>query len=117
MRNRSTVCRHWQTAILPVLAALVSVSCGVGSAQIGNTSANVTPASLSLNSSSLSFGNVTVGTSVAKAIALTNTSAVGGDSVSFSQVTVTGSGFTATTATLPIVLAPGASSTITIKFA
>jgi hypothetical protein len=117
VRNASTICRNLQVGAASLLAMLLSVSCGVGSAQMGNSSGNVTASNVSLNTSSLDFGNVEVGSSAAKAITLTNTSASDGPSVTFSQVTVTGSGFTVTTASLPILLTPGAASTVTVTFA
>ncbi len=89
----------------------------MGGAQIGRSASNLTPARLSLSTSSISFGSVTVGTSATSTITLTNSSAAGGPSVTFSQVAVTGSGFTVSTAALPIVLTPGGTSTITIQFA
>jgi hypothetical protein len=116
MSYTSAVCRNVHLTVAALLAALLSVSCGVGSAQIGHAAPNVIAASLSLNASSINFGNVSVGKNVTNAITLTNTSASGGPSVTFSQVIVTGSGFTVTTASLPVVLAPGVASTISVNF-
>jgi hypothetical protein len=79
--------------------------------------ASTTSASLTLNASSIDFGNVSVGSSKNGTITLTNSSASGGPNVTFSQVAATGSSFTASTSALPIVLKPGASSTVTIGFA
>jgi hypothetical protein len=74
-------------------------------------------ATLSLNESSIDFGSVQDGSSKSSSLTLTNSSASGGPSVTFSQVSATGAGFSATTASLPIVLAAGESSTISIVFA
>ena len=115
MRTAATR-RNLHLAATALLAAMVSVSCGVGGTQIGSSAPNVMPASLALNASSLNFGNVSLGNTGTNSLILTNTAASGGPSVTFSQVTVAGSGFTVTTATLPIVLAPGGSSTITVSF-
>jgi Abnormal spindle-like microcephaly-assoc'd, ASPM-SPD-2-Hydin len=73
-------------------------------------------ATLSLNESSIDFGSVQDGSSKSSSLTLTNSSASGGPSVTFSQVSATGTGFSATTASLPIVLAAGESSTISIVF-
>jgi hypothetical protein len=101
-------------AALVFLAALVSVSCGGG---MVNASQNAGASGLTLNTSNVDFGNVSVGGSKASVITLTNASASGGPDVTFSQVTVTGSGFAVTPVSLPIVLVPGQASTVTITFA
>jgi hypothetical protein len=108
--------RNWLGAVVALLAALVSISCGGGTTATSQ-GASATSASLTLNTSSVDFGNVSVGTSKNGSITLTNSSASGGPSITFSRVTAAGSSFTASTSALPIVLAPGASSTITIIFA
>ena len=108
--------RNWLGAVTVLLAALGSISCGGGMAGTSQT-AGTTSASLTLNTSSIDFGNVSVGSSKNGTITLTNSSASGGPSVTFSQVTAAGASFTASTSALPIVLTPGASSTITITFA
>lgn len=112
--------RKWQSAMVACLAALLGVSCGGAMQQVTHsttTTGGTKAASLSLNESSLDFGNVQVGSSKSNSIALTNSSASDGPSVTFSQVTATGTGFGVTTAALPIVLAPGQSTTITVTFA
>jgi Abnormal spindle-like microcephaly-assoc'd, ASPM-SPD-2-Hydin len=118
MRNSAAVRRNWLGATLALAAALVSISCG-GAAVATNhsTTGTQTAATLTLNSSSVDFGNVSVGSTKTNSITVTNSSASGGPDVTFSQVTASGGGFSATTATLPIVLSPGQSSTITISFA
>jgi hypothetical protein len=108
--------RNWQGVAAVFLAALVSVSCGSGVSQ-SNAAAGNSPANLTLNTSSIDFGSVSVGGSKTSPIVLTNSSDAGSASVTFAQVSVTGAGFSASTAPLPIVLAPGASSTITLTFA
>jgi hypothetical protein len=108
--------RNWLGAVAVLLAALGSISCGGGTAGTSQT-ATTTGASLTLNTSSIDFGNVSVGSSKNGTITLTNSSASGGPSVTFSQVTAAGASFTESTSALPIVLTPGTSSTITITFA
>lgn len=111
--------RKWQSVMIACLAALLGVSCG-GAMQQANHSTTTTgstkAASLSLNQSSLDFGNVQDGSTKSQAISLTNSSASGGPSVTFSQVTTTGAGFGVTTGALPIMLDPGESATITVAF-
>jgi hypothetical protein len=95
---------------------MLSISCGSKPLLPGHTTSGNTAASLTLNTSTVDFGNVSVGGSKTSSLTLTNASASGGASVTFSQVTTSGTGFKATTAALPIVLAPGESSSITIAF-
>ncbi len=116
MGSKEASQRNRLGAVAVLLAALVSISCGGGTAGTSQT-ASTTSASLTLNTSSIDFGNVSVGSSKNSTITLTNSSASGGPSVTFSQVTAAGSSFTASTSALPIVLMPGVSSTITIAFA
>jgi Abnormal spindle-like microcephaly-assoc'd, ASPM-SPD-2-Hydin len=108
---------NWCGVLTALLAAVTSVSCGVGSAQIGGNTTNEIPASLRLNTTNVNFGSLQVGKNKTSSIALTNTSASEGPNVTFSAVTVNGTGFTATTASMPIVLAPGATTKITVGFA
>ncbi len=108
----------WQAMAAVCLAALLAASCGPGM-QLGSNSTS-TPgsrdATLSLNKTSIDFGNVQVGTTKSTSLVLTNTSASDGPSVTFTQVTRTGN-FGITAASLPITLGPGQSSTITLSFA
>src|SRR5450755_639339 len=115
MRSETVVPGRWQGAVtvLVFLSALVSISCGGGMIPAGNAGAN----GLTLNTSTVDFGNVSVGNTKNTVITLTNSSAVGGLDVTFSQVTATGSSFTATAIAQPITLTPGQTSTITITFA
>jgi hypothetical protein len=102
--------------VVVLLATLLSVACGNGGVQ-SNASSGNNSASLTLNTSSIDFGSVAVGSSKTSPITLTNSSDPGSASVTFSQVNVTGSSFSASTSPLPIILAPDQSSTITLKFA
>src|SRR5579872_6739504 len=106
-----------------LLAALLAVSCGSAmqptaatTSSSGGTGSNK-DATLSLNKTNIDFGSVQEGQSKSGSLVLTNSSASGGPSVTFSQVATSGTGFSATTAALPIVLAAGTSSTITLTFA
>ncbi len=98
-------------AVLVFLAALMSVSCGIGAANVAGGSSGLT-----LNTSKVDFGDVSLGSSQKSVLTLTNSSPAGGAVVSFTQVTATGSGFTVSTAQLPITLTPGQTSSATITF-
>src|SRR5712692_6520400 len=74
----------------------------------------VTAGSLAPSPSSLSFGTVQVGTSQTLQETLTNS---GGSSLSISQATVTGSGFSVSGLNLPATLAAGQSVTFSVMFA
>jgi hypothetical protein len=74
----------------------------------------VTPGSLTPAPSSIGFGNVAIGSSQTTSETLTNS---GGSSVSISQATATGSGFSLSGLTLPVTLSPGQSKSFTVAFA
>ncbi len=66
---------------------------------------------LSANPASLSFGNVTVGSSGTQTVTLTNT---GNSSVSISQITASGAGFSSSGLTPPLTLTAGQSTTFSV---
>ncbi|MBZ5723243.1 MAG: choice-of-anchor D domain-containing protein [Acidobacteriia bacterium] len=74
----------------------------------------IMPGQLTANPASLAFGSVQVGSSLTLMDSLTNT---GGASVTISQATVTGAGFSISGLNLPLVLNPGASVTFSAVFA
>lgn len=76
--------------------------------------AGVTPGQLSPNPSSLNFGNVQVTTSSTLSDTITN---VGGISVTISQATITGPGFSFSGLNPPLTLTPGGSVTFSVVFA
>src|ERR1700690_3569422 len=118
MRKIVAVRRNWLGVIAALAAASVSISCGSSMPQTTHaTTGNHPAATLTLNASSVDFGGVSVGGNKTNSITLTNSSASGGADVTFSQVATSGAGFSATTASLPLVLAPGQSSNIAIVFA
>ena len=78
------------------------------------TGTGATPGQLTANPASLAFGNVQAGTNMTLTDSLTNT---GGASVTISQATVTGTGFSISGLSLPLVLNPGASVTFSAVFA
>jgi glyoxylate utilization-related uncharacterized protein len=78
------------------------------------TGTGVTPGTLSANPTSLSFGNVQVGSNSSLSETLTNT---GGSNVTISQANVTGAGFSVTGLALPTTLTPNQAVTFSVKFA
>ncbi len=74
----------------------------------------VTAGSLSAGQSSLSFGNVQLNNSQTLQETLTNS---GGSSVTVSQATVTGTGFSVSGLSLPLTLAAGQSASFNVAFA
>jgi len=87
----------------PISAAAVSLS-GTGT----------TPGQLAVNSSSLNFANVQVGSSQTQSAILTN---AGGSSLTVSQATLTSAGFAVGGLALPLVLGAGQSATFSVMFA
>jgi hypothetical protein len=74
----------------------------------------VAPGALSADPTSLSFGNVNVGSTGSLSETITNT---GGSSVAVSQVGITGTGMSVSGITTPLTLNGGQSATFTVKFA
>jgi hypothetical protein len=72
---------------------------------------------LSLNSSTLDFGNVAVGSNKSDSLSLSNSAAAGGPSITVTQITVTGTDYSASTPSLPLTLAAGQSSSMSVTFA
>jgi hypothetical protein len=91
-------------------ATTVPVS-GTGTIQ---STASTTSGQLGANPSSLSFGSVQVGNTKTLSEAVTNT---GGSSVTLSQATVVGTGFSISGLSLPLTLAAGQSVTFAATFA
>lgn len=80
---------------------------------VSGTGTAVSAAALTINPSSLSFGNVQVGTSQTQNAVVLNS---GGSSASISTVTVSGTGFTASGLNVPLTLAAGQSASFTVSF-
>ncbi len=77
------------------------------------TAVATTPGSLLSNPSSISFGSVTVGHPETQSASITNS---GGSSVTLSQASVSGSGFTISGLSLPVTLAAGQSAAFSVTF-
>ena len=83
-------------------------------ATVSLTGTVATPGQLTASTSSLNFANVQVGGSLTLMDSLTNT---GGTSVTISQATLTGAGFSISGLNAPLTLNPGASVTFSAVFA
>ncbi len=81
---------------------------------IGLSGTGLAPGTLADTQSSLSFGSIQVGSSTTASETITNT---GGASVTISQVSVTGTGFSAPGLDLPLTLTAGQSFTFSAMFA
>ena len=101
-------------AFLVVIALVALVGCQGFSSGKSNTQVTQTdPGLLAAEPTSITFGNVQIGTSQTQSDTLENT---GGSSLTITQVAVTGPGFTTTGLTLPLTLAVGQSVTYSVVF-
>jgi Abnormal spindle-like microcephaly-assoc'd, ASPM-SPD-2-Hydin len=85
-----------------------------GTAAVSLSGTGISPGQLTATPSSLNFANVQVGSSLTLMDSLTNT---GGVTVTISQVTVTGAGFSISGLNVPLALNSGASVTFSAVFA
>ena len=94
----------------------VSVSNTVGSVTSNVATLTVTTSTILLNSSasSLSFGSVEIGSSKTLSATLTNG---GNSSVTISNVSIAGAGFTTSGVSTGLILAAGKTATLSVKFA
>jgi hypothetical protein len=108
-------------AFLPTVAGPAPGNVSIASnAPTSPTSAGLTGTgiaatlTLGINPASLSFGNVTTGTSSApQNITITNT---GNSSVTISQITLSGSGYSMTGGSAPVMLTPSQNLTLGVQF-
>ncbi len=114
-----------QSATFTVKFAPQSAGGVSGSVTITSTASNptltiplsgtgISPGALGSNPTSLSFGNVTVGSNQSVSETVTNS---GGASVTISETAISGSGFSLSGITAPVTLTGGQSATFTVKFA
>lgn len=104
---------RYRLALL-LLAAAPLVGCGGGTAS-SNVSLSSPSAGLNMGSTSIDFGSLTVGSSKTDSFSVTNSSTT--DSISVSQLTLSGASFAIVTApSTPFTVAPGQSSTIVLSF-
>lgn len=110
----------FQVTFAPTSAGSVTGSLTiVSSASNANLSLAITgtavaPGVLAVAPTSLAFGNVQVGSNQSQPATITNS---GGTSVTVTQAAATGAGFSVSGLNLPLVLAPGQSSTFSVSFA
>jgi hypothetical protein len=99
-------------AFLVVIALAALVGCqGFSSGKSNAQGSQPIPGTLTAAPASVTFGNVQVGTSQIQSDTLANT---GGSSLTVTQATITGAGFTTTGLTLPLTLAVGQSVTFSV---
>jgi hypothetical protein len=114
-----------QSATFSVAFAPQSAASASGNVTITSTASNptltipvtgtgVTQGTLGSNPTSLSFGNVTVGSNQSLSETVTNT---GGSSVTISQASISGTGFSLSGITTPVILTAGQSATFSVNFA
>jgi hypothetical protein len=80
----------------------------------GTTPPPPTQGTLSVSPQSVAFGNVLIGASAKQTVTLSNSSS---SAITVNSVGITGAGFNQTGPTLPLALAAGQSSSITVTFA
>ena len=93
--------------ILGLVGTVSLVGCASG------VSPQVQQMQLVISPSALSFGNISVGSSSTQTVTLINSGAA---SVTVSQASVSGTGFSNNGLTPPLTLPPGQSSTLTVRF-
>jgi len=114
VRKHTVLLPYRRSLWIPLLAALMGVACGGGN--MAQTQGGGPGSSdLSLNTSSIDFGNVAVGSTKSSPVTLTNAASNPG-SVTVSAVGVSGTGFSDSAPAVPFTLSPGQSATITVKF-
>jgi len=101
--------------LLFIFSVLFTFSCAGTKVAPTSPSSPTSPGSLSVSASTVSFGNVQVGSTKSMSLTLSNGAAQTA-TIEVSQVTVSGQAFSMTGVTLPASLAPGHSLTLTIDF-
>jgi hypothetical protein len=110
---------HYLSFSLLLVAAITSSGCvGIATSKAANTSAQSDAGggahALSASPSSLTFGNIAVGTTSSLGVILTNS---GRTTISISSVSVSGAGINASGIPTGTILNPGQSTTLTVRFA
>jgi hypothetical protein len=100
------------TAVGSAQTATLTASAG-GVAQLFVIDLGATAAALKLQSTSVAFGDVTVGSPVYQSVTLTSS---GATPLIISAGSVTGAGFTVSPVNLPVTLNPGQTATLQIEF-
>ncbi len=110
--------RSWQNSadrlrwlMLGAVLFFVLALAGCGGSQ--STSDSSSPGSLSVNPSTVAFGNIVVGNTTTKTAAIFNT---GGSNVTISEAAVSGSGYGVAGINVPVTLSAGQSLSFTASF-
>src|SRR5213076_314026 len=94
--------------------AIVTNTAGTATSNSATLTVNPTPApAIQVNPTSISFGNVVVGTNLSQSLIISNT---GTATLSITQITVTGATFSTSGYTLPLSVNAGQQTTITVAF-
>lgn len=110
--------RSCYTLLIAVIALSAALGCGGGggAAPAVTSTSGLKPGNLTLNASSLDFGSVALGSSNTSSLVLSNASGNGGPTITVSQITIAGAGFSDTSQVLPFSLPPGQTSSIALSF-
>ena len=112
-RTRTSGVNRWHTGWLILLFCCFCLGLsGCGSANIRTGTTEAVP-TLSINATSVGFGNVILNTAATQSVTLTSTGTV---PVTVSSATLTGAGFTLPATTLPMTLNPGQALTLVVQF-
>ena len=101
----------WLSALAIVATALQTPGCAGLVTPATQTNATAT---LSANPGSVAFGDVELGTSSTQTLSFSNT---GNKTLTVSQVSVSGAGFAVSGSTMPVTIAAGQSSSVSLQFA
>lgn len=99
--------------ISETLSVISNASNSPTSIALVTTASTPSSAVVNLNPTSLSFGSVTLGSSSSKSVVISNG---GNANLTISQISSTGTGYTVSGFSLPIVLAAGASTSFNVGF-
>jgi Abnormal spindle-like microcephaly-assoc'd, ASPM-SPD-2-Hydin len=99
-------------SVLTAQSATLTASVG-GTAKTFVLQLNAGTSTLSINATSISFGNVSLNVPTTQSLTLTST---GTAPVTISAITVAGTGFTISASSLPITLNPNQSATLSVVF-
>src|SRR3989449_3273276 len=104
---------HSSSISLAALASILAIFTLSGCGGLASTEKKTSAITLTVNSSSMNFGNISVGSSAKQSLIVTN---IGIPAVNVSQVTISGAGFTLVGANPTYSIPGGQSSTIQIQF-
>ena len=102
------------TVLSVVETAVLSATLGGGAAQTFSISLGAATPTLTLQSTSVAFGDVTEGSPAYQSVTLTSS---GTEAVTVSAGSVSGAGYTITGVSIPTTLNPGATASLEIEFA